>query len=91
MVQALHIANGETINDKLAAKNNHIDQVLAAGKSNEEMIEDLYLRTLSRRPSGEEMQRLLKALAESNDVSRRELLEDVYWGVMSSREFLFNH
>jgi len=30
-------------------------------------------------------------LTEANDKERRLVLEDIYWAVLSSREFLFNH
>ena len=91
MVQALHLANGDTVNEKLAAKNNRIDQMLAAGNTNYEIIEDIFFRALARRPTDDEMLRLMQSAAPSGDTPRRELLEDVYWGVLSSREFLFNH
>jgi hypothetical protein len=91
MVQALHLANGETVNDKLAAKDNRIDQMLAAGKTNYEIIEDIFWRALSRQPTDDEMLRLMQSAAPTKETPRRELLEDVYWGVLSSREFLFNH
>ncbi len=91
MVQALHIANGDTINDKLTTKDNRIDQLLAAGKTNYEIIEDVYYRALTRRPTDDEMLKLMQSVAAVENMSRRELLEDVYWGVLSSREFLFNH
>jgi hypothetical protein len=91
MVQALHLANGDTLNEKLAAKDNRIDQMIAAGKTNYEIIEDIFYRALSRRPTDVEMLRLLQSASPTGDVPRRELLEDVYWGVLSSREFLFNH
>ena len=68
-----------------------IDQMIAAGKTNYEIIEDIFYRALSRRPTDDEMLRLLQSAAPMADVPRRELLEDVYWGVLSSREFLFNH
>jgi hypothetical protein len=46
---------------------------------------------LARRPQAEEKKELLKFLQGGNEEDRRELIEDLYWGIMSSREFLFNH
>ena len=37
MAQALHIANGDTINEKLAAKDNRLSELLASGKSNDQL------------------------------------------------------
>jgi hypothetical protein len=90
MVQVLHIANGDTINQKLRAGGNRLEKMLAAGKSNAEIIEDVYLAALSRMPSDAEKAKLLAALDEAG-AERREVVEDLYWSVLSSREFLFNH
>jgi hypothetical protein len=91
MSQALHIANGDTLNQKLKAKNNRIEQLLAAKAPNEKIVEDLYLAALSRYPSADEKAKLLALLAEAKDAARREAVEDLFWGVLSSKEFLFNH
>lgn len=91
MVQVLHISNGDTINQKLEATGNRIDQLLAANTSDEKIIEELYLSALSRLPTEQERARVQQTLAESGETNKRLLWEDVFWGVLSSREFLFNH
>ena len=91
MSQALHIANGDTLNQKLKAKNNRIEQLLAAKTPDEGIVEELYLSTFSRYPAAEEKAKILALLAESKDGVRREAVEDLFWGILSSKEFLFNH
>ncbi|MGE3405256.1 MAG: DUF1549 domain-containing protein [Pirellulales bacterium] len=91
MVQVLHISNGDTINLKLEAAGNRIDQMLQAGTPDDKIIEELYLSALSRLPTASEQADVQRTLAESGEANKRILLEDVYWGVLSSREFLFNH
>ncbi len=39
----------------------------------------------------DEKDRLLGAVTASGETNRRALMEDLYWGVLSSKEFLFNH
>ena len=90
MTQVLHMYNGQTLNAKLEAKDNRIAELLASGLSNEQIIERVYLETLSRRPTEREAKDLLAVLSQSKD-DRRLLLEDLYWSILSSREFLFNH
>jgi hypothetical protein len=90
MAQALHIANGETVNTKLQAKGNRIDQLLAEHAADERMIEEAYLGALSRYPSEQERSLLVRTLAESKE-NKREAVEDLFWGVLSSKGFLFNH
>jgi hypothetical protein len=91
MAQALHIANGDTINQKLAAKDNAIAKLIAAKKTNEEILDEAFLSTLSRPPTATERSRSLRHLTEAGEVERRVALEDLYWGLLSSKEFLFNH
>lgn len=91
MAQALHIANGDTLNPKLAAKDNNIAKLIAAKKTNEEILDEAFLSTLSRPPTATEKTRSLKLLADAGEAERRAALEDLYWGLLSSKEFLFNH
>ncbi len=91
MVQVLHLSNGDTINEKLAAKGNRIDQVIAAGIPNEAIVEDAYLSTLARLPTSSEKERLVGALSAAPADERRLVLEDLYWSLLSSKEFLLNH
>jgi hypothetical protein len=91
MAQALHIANGDTLNQKLAAKDNRLDALLASGKPDAQIIEEVYLSALSRAPTPKEKNGVLAVLADAKGDEKRKALEDVFWGLMSSREFLFNH
>jgi hypothetical protein len=90
-VQALHISNGDTILTKLAAKDGKIDSLLKGGLPNYRIVEDLYLAALSRYPTDREIASLSTTLNEAAEGDRRAVLEDVYWAVLSSREFYFNH
>ena len=99
MKQVLHLMNGETLNEKLARvadekqgwTGNRIGRSLASGASNEQIVEEAYLATLCRYPTEEEQARLLAALAEVPADARRVAIEDLYWGLMTSSEFLFQH
>ncbi len=86
--QALHLLNGSTVEGKLKA-GGLVKRLMDAEKSDEQIVETLYVRAMSRRPTGEELQALATLIAESPD--RRQALEDVFWAVLNSREFLFNH
>ncbi len=89
--QVLHISNGTTINDKLKNKDCRITKLMASKKSDDVLLEEIYLESLSRRPTEKEKIALLKILKETPVKERRIVIEDVLWGIMSSREFLFNH
>jgi hypothetical protein len=91
LVQALHISNGETISKKLAAKEGKLESLMASGLADYRIIEELYLSALSRYPSDQELRQFLDVINETPEDDRRAVLEDVFWAVLSSREFLFNH
>src|SRR5256712_6917047 len=78
VAQVLHIANGDSINQKLAVKENVISRHLAAEMPPEKLVEDACLSALSRYPTETERARMLKALREANDSESRPLVEDMY-------------
>jgi hypothetical protein len=91
LVQSLHICNGETILNKLSSDDGHVAALVMAEAPNYRIIEELYLSALARFPTDSEMTQLLAVLNETPTDQRRKALEDVFWAVMSSREFMFNH
>jgi len=86
--QSLHLLNGDTVEGKIKG-GGFIQRALAAGKNPDQVIQSIYIRCLCRQPSAEEMTRLKAAIASEPDPTRA--LEDVFWAVMNSREFMFNH
>jgi hypothetical protein len=91
LVQALHISNGDTILHKLATKEGKLESLITSGLPNYRIIEELYLSALSRYPTDGELSQILAVLDDAPNGERRAVLEDVFWAVLSSREFLFNH
>jgi hypothetical protein len=92
MAQALHIANGDTLNKKLAEKGNRLEQLLSKGLTDEQIAAEAYMITVARSPSEKELAGIRKLLAEAKDPAEKRLaVEDMFWGLMSSREFTFNH
>ena len=89
--QALHLINGDTVHQRIR-QGNVIGEMIAAKKTNAEMIDALYLRTLSRNPTPVESEKLLAAVAEgANPNEQRNILEDIFWALLNSKEFIFNH
>ncbi|HEV3447974.1 MAG TPA: DUF1553 domain-containing protein [Gemmataceae bacterium] len=91
--QALHLNNGQTLNDKLRAKGSRVDNWLNEKISDEEAIRRLFVLALSRDPSAKELQKFKDLLADAGQdksLTRREALEDLFWAVLTGKEFLFN-
>ena len=57
----------------------------------ERVVEEAYLSTLSRYPLDEEKDKFMKVLSEAPEKEKRALVEDMYWALLSCKEFLFNH
>jgi hypothetical protein len=91
MVQVLHLVNGDTLNQKLAREKNLIGKIVEQQVPDEDVVESAYLRAFSRFPTGEERIKILTVLSQSPPRDRRQAIEDLYWSLLSSREFLFQH
>ncbi len=90
MVQVLHLSNGETLNPKLNSETNFIAKLIQQDATDEEVIDQLFTRALSRSPTDAEMESLLTVIAEYGD-DRVTALRDAAWSVLTSTEFTFNH
>jgi hypothetical protein len=91
--QALHLNNGRTLNDKVRDKNSRVSKWLQEKVSDEEAVRRLYLLALCRPPTAAELTRFKGLLAETEaggPAARREALEDLFWAVLTSKEFMFN-
>ncbi len=55
----------------------------------DEIVENLYLRTICRPPTSEETAHWTAELTQAK--SLREGAEDLFWALLNSREFAFNH
>ena len=89
VMQIMHFVSGDTINQKIRAENGLIERLTKSGKSSREIIEELYIRTLSRFPKKEEAQLAQQGIGKAP--SPREGYEDLLWALLNSKEFLFNH
>ncbi|HEX3998558.1 MAG TPA: DUF1549 and DUF1553 domain-containing protein [Pirellulales bacterium] len=86
--QALHLLNGPTVQSKISQGGivkRMLDQKLPARS----VIEAIYVRCLARKPTPDESQKLSAIVAQAENPQAG--LEDVFWAVLNSREFLFNH
>ncbi len=92
--QALHLLNGDTVQQKIR-QGGVVQRLLEAGRSPEQVIEELYLRTLTRKPTEQETAGLMAIVgtdpAARTPAALRETLEDGFWAILNSREFVFNH
>jgi hypothetical protein len=89
LAQALQLINGPTINDKIRNPSNRLGKLLAKKAADTDILNDLYLATLSRLPAEGEVKAALEHVAKGAD--KRKAWEDVQWALLNSKEFLFRH
>ena len=85
--QALALMNGVRINLAVRAtgRESMLGRLLDENKDNRDVVEELYLRTLSREPTKAEIS---TALAYCNDIKDRPaVFEDLLWALLNSSEF----
>jgi Protein of unknown function (DUF1549)/Protein of unknown function (DUF1553) len=86
--QSLHLLNGEATTQRIAG-GNLVGRRLGEKKLPKEVIEELYVRCLSRKPLATEVTKLEPQIAKEPD--KKKALDDVFWALLNSREFMFNH
>ena len=98
ITQALHIINGDTLNNKLRDPDSSVDMMYRLGFSDEQIVDYLYLASYSRHPKDSERKALTRALASAEqekvpgvDDPRLAALRDMTWSLLTSQEFMFNH
>lgn len=87
MGQAFQMLSSPAVNDLIKEKSNRITTLIESGKSNREIVEELFWVVLTASPSEEELNRLAAYVDQSKD--RRSELEDILWGLLNSKDFLF--
>lgn len=91
MTQVLHLTNGKTIQEKIEAKDGRVARFIEAKAPPAEIIDTVYLAALSRHPNATEIAQLTPILEGAAESELRLVIEDLFWSVLTSKEFLFQH
>lgn len=98
VAQALHLMNAPETAAKLRHRDGHAARLAASPLSEAEIVEELYLLALARRPSAEETALMLSAFERPHGETtvsdadwRRSAVEDVLWTLLNTKEFVYNH
>ncbi|MFM8413612.1 MAG: DUF1549 and DUF1553 domain-containing protein [Planctomycetota bacterium] len=86
--QALHLLNGDAANDRIR-QGNAVGRMLDEGRTPGEIIDELFVRCDGRMPTERERIETLVTVLDAAD--RKQALEDVFWALLNSPEFIFNH
>ncbi|WP_165228108.1 DUF1549 and DUF1553 domain-containing protein [Aquisphaera insulae] len=88
VVQALHLMNSPAIHQKLTSDRGRIATLAKGGATPPEIVEEAYLRAYGRRPAGDEAS-IAGDLFREPGKARRAAIEDLFWALINSPEFVF--
>ncbi len=87
-LQAMLLMQSHVVTDRVdSSKGGILKTLLAAESDNSRVVEQIFLHTISRKPTRPETDVALKALA----VDRRQGAENLQWALLNSPEFIFNY
>ena len=87
--QSLLVIGGDVIESKVLHPQGYLANLLELSPAPDEVVENLYLRALCRLPNPEELSHWTAELSQAPHL--REAAEDLFWALLNSREFAFNH
>ena len=85
--QVLHLMNSPQLNTKLSSDSARPAQLAGDELANEQIVEETFLWVYARPPTAEEIQIAVAVLNDGED--RRQKLEDLFWALLNTPEFLF--
>ena len=86
--QTMNLVNGPTLADSIADSKGRVARLILDGADDREIVEELYLATLSRKPTAAEFDLAVSHLIGSG--GRTAAAQDLLWALLNSNGFLFN-
>ena len=89
--QALMLFNGELTKMTTSTKaGSFIDRIYKAGKSPSDRLTRLFMAGLARRPSKGEVN-MARQLMGARKGNEKEMMQDLWWAIINSNEFIMQH
>lgn len=92
--QKLFLMADPNLKTKLDSGNNRLGTLLREKSDDVEALEELFLATLSRKPTESEKQNFLdykEKKSQNTRQARRAVFNDTLWALINTTEFIFNH
>ncbi|HZE96715.1 MAG TPA: DUF1549 domain-containing protein [Planctomycetota bacterium] len=87
--QLLHLQNGASVVDKIKNPDGRLAKLLKEEADNAKVVDQLFLSVMGRHPREAESKTVTRLLSDGSE--RGEVLRDLFWALLNSKEFVFNH
>ena len=91
VTQRLLLMNGDMVDERITTPINAPSQITLLSPDDQTVIENVYLATLGRLPSTELREYFVGQLQGLNQDARYERVHDLFWVLINSDEFAWNH
>jgi len=89
--QALMLFNGDLTKKAVStAKGSFIDRIASTGRSPTDRLKELFMAGLARRPTKGET-KIAGQLLTARGGDEKEMLQDMWWAILNSNEFIMQH
>lgn len=88
--EALFLKNGSRVINWIKPQSGNLADRLSKLPTPPEVADELYLATMTRRPSASEVEQVAKHLT-AREADRPVAIDEMIWGLVSSAEFRFSH
>ncbi len=89
--QLLHLQNSDSLMARIQASDGRLQRLLTSKISDPQIVSELFAATLSRRPTEAEMASVQAQLTIAAAEERPGVFQDLFWALLNSREFAFQH
>jgi hypothetical protein len=89
LAQVLHLLNSDEVQQKLQRNGGRADLIAKDPRPDAEKIEELFFWAVGHKPTQAKLDKAL-ALIEKNKANKRIAYEDIIWGLINTKEFVFN-
>lgn len=90
--QLLHMSGGQTIPQKLRDADGRLPALVKARANDNDLVDEIFLVTLSRLPTERDRAAIRDQIpAQLDAAAREEAFRDLFWALLNTKEFAFNH
>jgi hypothetical protein len=89
--QLLHLQNSDSLTARIRAPEGRLQQLLAGNATDAEIISELFQAALCRQPREDERAAITAQLTAAVTTERADVFQDLFWVLLNTREFAFQH